>query len=504
MERSVKKSPVKHFIICLIAGASLPLAFAPIGYAVIGIISPAVLFFLWYKSSPKSAFILGYAYGLGMFGTGVNWLHISINLFGGVNLAGALFATYVLVAFLALYPAVVGWAGRKYCFSNSAWLLLMVPALWTLAEWCRSWILTGFPWLNLGYSQTDTLLAGFSPVFGAYGISWLVCLNAALLVYIFYAAKPGKLAAVTGLIFIWGLSIPVNSIHWTTPDAEEKSVVIIQAAIPQELKWQPEIQKRTVDLYLALSGPYWGIVDFIVWPETAIPMFYHQADELIKDLQTLTKYHNTGFLSGVPFMDLQTRKYYNSIIVIGRNNGIYLKRHLVPFGEYLPMDRWLRPILNILRIPMSAFSPGTGRPLLEVAGVPAGVSICYEDVFGEEIIDAMPEAKFHINVSNDAWFGDSLAPHQHLQMARMRAIETGRYLVRSTNTGISAIIDERGKIVSRSPQFEPDVLVGTVRMFSGSTPYSLFGNWLVITVSIMVLLICSISNSKYIKNRSDQ
>jgi apolipoprotein N-acyltransferase len=496
VEQSVNKFPVIYFFICLIAGAALPLAFAPFNYAVIGIISPAVLFFFWFKSSSKSAFILGYAYGLGMFGTGVNWLHISINLFGGVNLAGALIATYALVAFLALYPAVVGWAGRKYYFQDSVWLLLLLPALWTLAEWCRSWILTGFPWLNLGYSQTDTFLAGFSPVFGVYGISWLVCLNAALLVYFFYATRSGKLVAVTGLIFIWGLSIPVNSIHWTTQDTEEKSVVIVQAAIPQELKWQPEIQQRTIDMYLALSDPYWGVVDLIVWPETAIPMFYHQANELIKELRRLANYHHTDFFSGVPFMDLQTRKYYNSIIVIGRNDGIYLKRHLVPFGEYLPVDKWLRPIINILHIPMSAFSPGTGRPLLEVAGVYAGVSVCYEDVFGEEIIDAMPEAKFHINVSNDAWFGDSLAPHQHLQMARMRALETGRYLVRSTNTGISAIIDERGNIISRSPQFEQDALSGTIKTFSGSTPYSLYGNWLVILLSIVVTLLCFILNIK--------
>ncbi len=497
MDRSVEKFPVKHFIICLIAGAALPLAFAPIDYAVIGIISPAVLFFLWYKSSPKSAFILGYAYGLGMFGTGVNWLHISINLFGGVNLAGALFATYVLVAFLALYPAFVGWAGRKYCSPNTVWLLLMVPALWSLAEWCRSWILTGFPWLNLGYSQTDTPLAGYAPVFGIYGISWLVCINAALLVYIFNATKIKKLSALAGLVFILGISLLVNSIQWTTPDADEKSVAIIQAAIPQEMKWQPEIQQRTVDLYLALSDPYWG-VDLIVWPETAIPMFYHQADELIEELHTLTRYHRTDFLSGIPYMDLQTRKYYNSIIVIGRNNGIYHKRHLVPFGEYLPLDKWLRPLLDMMRIPMSAFSPGADRPLLEVAGVPAGVSICYEDVFGEEIIDAMPEAKFHINVSNDAWFGDSLAPHQHLQMARMRALETGRYLVRSTNTGISAIIDEKGNTISRSPQFEPHVLSGTIKTFSGSTPYSLYGNWLIILMSIVVILLCSMLNKTHL------
>lgn len=497
MDHKVENFPVKHSIISLVAGAAITLAFAPIDYAVIAIISPAVLFYLWYNASPKSALITGYTYGLGMFGTGVNWLHISINLFGGINLAGALFATYTLVAFLALYPAIVGWAGRKYFSQNNlAWLLLAIPALWVFAEWCRSWILTGFPWLNLGYSQTETALVGYAPVFGLYGISWLVCINAALLVYIFHATRIKKLITLIVLVLIWGISITSNSIQWTTPDADEKTVAIVQAAIPQEMKWQPEIQQRTIDLYLGLSGDYWGKVDLIVWPETAIPMFYHQAGQLIDDIKAVSAFHKTDFLAGIPYMNLYAKKYYNSVMVIGSNNGLYHKRHLVPFGEYLPLDKWMRPVLDMLRIPMSAFTSGSNRPLLEVAGVPAGVSICYEDVFGEEIIDAMPEAKFHINVSNDAWFGDSLAPHQHLQMARMRAIETGRYLVRSTNTGISAIIDERGKIISRSPQFEPDVLVGTVRMFSGTTPYSLFGNWLVIIMSILTLLVCGIGNRK--------
>jgi apolipoprotein N-acyltransferase len=298
------------------------------------------------------------------------------------------------------------------------------------------------------------------------------------------------------MVLIWGIALPINSIPWTIADAKEKSVAIVQAAIPQEIKWQPEIQERTIELYLDLSGEHWGKVDLIVWPETAIPKFYHQAETVLHDLQTLTLYHNTDFVTGIPHMDPETKKYYNSIIVIGRSTGIYHKRHLVPFGEYLPLDSMIRPILDMLSIPMSSFSPGDERPLLQVAGVPAGVSICYEDVFGEEIIDAMPEAKFHINVSNDAWFGDSLAPHQHLQMARMRAIETGRYMVRSTNTGISAIIDERGKIISSSPQFQPDVLVANIKTFSGTTPYALYGNWLVIIMSILILLICSIGNSK--------
>lgn len=489
VDQSSKGTRFIDLVICLLAGSLLTLAFAPFDYYLAGIISPAILFYFWFKSGAREAFKLGYAYGLGLFGTGVNWLHISINLFGGVNLAGALFLTYLLVAFLALYPAIVGYLSRRYSTDNTLGLLLILPALWTLGEWCRSWFFTGFPWLNVGYTQTDTPLSGFAPIAGIYAMSWLTCLNAALLVYLIVTPGKKRLFASAGMIFIWGMAVLMNSVEWARPDPEQKSVAIVQAAVPQELKWQPEQQQRTLELYLSLSGPYWG-TDVIVWPETAIPMLYQQAGSLIDMLRSQALQYGTGFLSGIPFQDPPSRKYFNSIIVLGESTGIYHKRHLVPFGEYLPLDRWLRPVLDMLRIPMSNFSPGTDKPLLNVAGVPAGMSICYEDVFGEEIIDALPEAKFLVNVSNDAWFGDSLAPHQHLQMARLRAKETGRYLVRATNTGISAIINEQGKIVDLSPQFEPYVVAGNIKTFTGATPYSRFGNYPVIIFALIVLAGC--------------
>ncbi len=431
----------------------------------------------------------GYAFGFGMFGVGVNWLHISINLFGGVNLVGALFITYGLVAFLALYPAAAGYISRKLQIDNSLRLLLIVPALWTLLEWCRSWIFTGFPWLNLGYSQTDTLLASYAPITGVYGMSWLVCLIAALLVYVINAPRIKRLVAGVMIAAFALISMPIAKIQWTQPDTNELSVALAQAAIPQELKWRPETQERTLDLYWSLSEPHMG-KDIILWPETAIPMFYHQARPLIEEYDRVASQYGTALVTGIPYMDTDTKKYYNSIIVVGTDHGAYLKRHLVPFGEYLPLDGFIRPILNVLGIPMSGFSAGSQKPLMTVAGIPAGMSICYEDVFGEEIIDALPDARFLINVSNDAWFGDSLAPHQHLQMARLRAKETGRYLLRATNTGISAIIDEQGKIVSQSPQFEPFVVEGTIKSFTGATPYSRFGNYPVVIMALIILAVC--------------
>ena len=494
MQASVDQPALAHtgkYVICLIAGGVLTLAFAPFNYFFAAIISPAVLFYFWSRSTARTAFVCGYLYGLGLFGTGVNWLHISINMFGGVNLAGALFLTYLMVAYFALYPALAGYLSRKLLCHKSMWLA-GTPALWTLAEWGRSWIFPGSPWLVLGYSQTDTALGAIAPLLGVYGISWLVCMNAALLVMVYQAHRTGKAIAVVVLAGIWATSALIDRINWTAPAGNEFQVALIQPSIKQSLKWEPEQQQRIVDLQMTLSDPYWGY-KFIIWPETAIPMFYHQALPTMEKLQALAESHKTEFITGIPFMDLESKNYFNSIMVIGGKPDIYHKRHLVPFGEYLPFNRWLRPLLDFMQIPMSDFSAGrSAQPLIHAGGIPIGVSICYEDVFGEEVIEALPEAQILLNVSNDAWFGDSLAPHQHLQMARMRARETARYMLRATNNGVSAIINEKGGIVSQLPQFEPRALAGEIRLFSGATPYAIYGNKIIVSLCLLVLIIASI------------
>jgi len=487
----LQKYRLKAGAACLIAGAVLPLAFAPFDIALLGVLAPAVLFYFLADAKPGDAFLYGYAFGLGMFGTGVNWLHISINLFGGISLSGAYLLTYLLVAYLALYPAFAGYLCRKYWRGSAAVLLVVaLPAMWTLAEWCRSWFLTGFPWLNLGYSQTDTPLSGVSPLAGVYGASWLACLSAALLVCLLRRDVSRKFAVVLALVLVWAGGGILKAVPWTAHASRSLSVALIQGAIPQQIKWDPEQQQNTLELYLALSEPHWG-KDLIIWPETAIPMLYHDAEPFIGMLDMLGKQHGTALLTGVPIKDRERIRYYNSLIMVGDGSGVYNKRHLVPFGEYLPLDKWLRPLLDYLRIPMSRFSAGAAtQPLLRPGGVAAGVSICYEDVFGEEIITALPEAGMLINISNDAWFGDSIAPHQHLQMARMRALETGRYLLRGTNTGITAIIDEKGGVIGRSPQFAPYALAGDARVYTGTTPYVRFGNYPAVLLASALLLFC--------------
>ena len=425
-----------------------------------------------------------------MFGVGVNWLHISINLFGGVNLVGAYTITFVLVAYLSLYPALVTYSYQRLFHNKGITpFIVVMPVLWMLSEWLRSWGILGFPWLNIGYSQIDTPISSLAPLLGVYGVGWFTALISALLVVLFLVAKRISVALIGVLFIFWFALNLLGGINWTIEKSDGFSVALIQGAIPQEDKWRPEQRQKTLDLYLSLSEQYQDS-QLIIWPETAIPVLHHQAQEIIQQMASTAKREEHDYLVGIPFKDLDSNKFYNGITVIGSTNDTYYKQHLVPFGEYLPFDKFLRPILNFMKIPMSDFSEGPIlKPVVHAANEIIGVSICYEDVFGEEIIQALPEATILVNISNDAWFGDSIAPHQHLQMARMRALETGRYMLRSTNTGVSAIINEKGNITASSPQFIPHVTSDNVKTFEGLTPYTSFGNWPVIVTAFLSVLI---------------
>ena len=483
-----------------VSGATLSYAFAPYEYPWLVFPTMGLLFCLVIHCRDNfTAALIGYSFGLGLFGFGIGWLYISINLFGGVNLSGAYAITFLLVAFHALYPTLIAVLTRQV-FKHSHGLIaaLAFSGLWTLVEWSRTWILSGFPWLSLGYTQTDTLFMNLAPVFGVFGISFILVFIACLLSNLITSKNSEKLASLIfiGVLFCGGYWLKDH--QWTTPIDKKYSVALIQGAIPQEEKWRQEQRQPTIDLYLSLSKPYWQ-GDLVIWPETALPFFYQDQLSFIKELSNKVESEHAELLTGIPYSDGDTKKYYNSVVSLGQSKGIYLKRHLVPFGEYLPLDSLIRPLLHSMGISMANFSAAENdKPLIQISDVPVGISICFEDVFGEEVIDALPEAKILVNVSNDAWFGDSAAPHQHLQMARMRARETGRYLLRATNTGVSAIIDERGGIVSQSPQFKAHALAGDAILFEGMTPYAQSGNYPVVIFCSILLIIC------FIKRNSDK
>lgn len=473
---------------CLSAGAATVFAFAPYEISVIPFITLAVLFRTWRKNTRKQAFINGYLFGLGLFGFGVNWLHISINLFSGINLAGAWLLTFLLIAYLSLFPALTGFlANCRSLRSDAAFFLVMMPSLWTLGEWIRSWLFTGFPWLTLGYTQTSGLLSGYGSILGVFGISFILAFLAGGLVLL--TGKNRSMFVAATLLVVLLADWQLRQIQWTDNSNSEIDVAVIQGAIPQELKWLPEHKNTSLERYPELTEPFWGH-DLIIWPETAIPGFLNEFPDYVEQLDRTAGNKGSVLLVGLPTRNPDSGDYYNSMLLLGGERQIYNKRHLVPFGEYLPLEWLLQWPVDVLRIPIADFTPGSAdaSPLFHTGGYAIGMSICYEAIFGTEIIRALPEAGVLVNVSNDAWFGDSASPHQHLQMARMRAIETGRYLLRATNTGISAIIDEKGNIVGKTGQFEPDAVATNVPLFTGSTPYVLAGDKPIVTLSLVLLL----------------
>ena len=487
--RKVHARSVLRGLLCLSAGGATAFAFAPYEISVIPFITLAYLFRTWRTNTRKQAFINGYLFGLGLFGVGVIWLHISINLFSGINLAGAYLLTFLLIAYLSLFPALTGFLGKcRSLRSDYAFFLVMLPSLWVLGEWMRSWLFTGFPWLTLGYTQTSGMLSGYGSLLGVFGISFILAFLAGGLVLLLGKNRSMTLAATLLVVLLatWQL----RQYQWTENREADIGVALVQGAIPQELKWLPEHKNTSLARYPELTEPFWGH-DLIIWPETAIPGFLHEFPEYVDQLDRTANRYGSVLLVGLPTRNPDSGDYFNSMVLLGGARQIYNKRHLVPFGEYLPLEWLLRWLVDLLQVPIADFTPGSAdaSPLFHAGGYSMGISICYEAIFGAEIIRALPEAALLVNVSNDAWFGDSASPHQHLQMARMRAIETGRYLLRATNTGISAIIDEKGNVVGKTGQFEADAVAASVPLFSGSTPYVVTGDKPIVTLSLVLLLL---------------
>jgi apolipoprotein N-acyltransferase len=464
-------------VLAVAAGAITPFAFAPFHVFPLAFLAPALLFLTWYAASPGRAAWRGFLYGLGFFGVGVSWVYVSLHNFGNMPAPLAGFAVALFVATLSTYPAALGWLQARFQgLPRTVHFVLVLPALWVACEWIRGWFLSGFPWLNLGYSQTGTPLAGFAPWLGVYGVSFAVALSAGLLSAALYARRRAwQHLALGALVWLlgWGAAQPT----WVIPAGAPLPVAAVQANVPLSIKWRPQYRDRIIDSYLRLSerAPH---AKLIAWPEAAVPGFYSEvAPQLLPRLEALTRRQGADVVFGTIELDNERRDYYNSVYVVGKTPGSYRKQHLVPFGEFLPLPGVFETLLATLEIPMSDFrAGGRDQPLLAAAGHTLGVSICYEDAFGEEIIRALPQATLLVNVSEDAWFGNSLAPHQRLQMARVRALETGRPMLRATNTGPSALIDHRGRVIARSPQFQPAVLAGTIQPMSGTTPYARLGN----------------------------
>jgi apolipoprotein N-acyltransferase len=462
-------------LIALLAGGLTTLAFAPFGLWPLALVGPALLFRIWLKRE-RAGFAPGLLYGLGLMGSGVTWLYVSIAQFGDIGWLLPILITALFVLIVSLYYGLTGWLVGRIDSSSRLKLVAVFPVVWVLVEWLRGWLFTGFPWLQLGYAMIDTPLAGYAPLLGGLGVSFMVVLSSGLFLLLPEAGRVRRSAAFA-LLLIWGTGWGLLQISWGQPVGEPLKVALIQGNIPQHQKWELEQLLPTLTRYATHTREHFG-VDLIVWPETAVSAFQYQVDEpFLKPLEQALQRHGSQLVFGVVQLDPDGRRYYNAMVAMGEQRDHYYKRHLVPFTEYLPFKSVLWPLVDFFTIPMSDFTAGSkAKPLMQVGRYQVGMSICYEDAFGSESAQALPEAAYLINASNDAWFGDSLAPPQHLQIARMRALETERYLLRATNTGISAVIGPKGELLASAPLLQEAVVEAQIQPMSGSTPFGRLGN----------------------------
>jgi apolipoprotein N-acyltransferase len=487
-------------VVAAVSGALLPLAFAPVNWFVLAVLSPALAFVSWHHTRPALAARRGFLFGLGLFGVGVSWVYVAIHDYGYTGAALAALLTFLFVAFLALFIAVQAYLGaRLQQRLPIAWHGLVFAVMWLVFEWLRGWVLTGFPWLDLGYSQINAPLAGFAPIFGSYGVSLLTVLTAAVLWQLALQRSRTTYAMLGCIVIVWLAGLGLKSVQWSQPTGKPLKVAVVQGNLPQLTKWDPDKIMHRLNYYADLSKPYWGKVDAIVWPENALTILWQDAPEEYRlNLQQHVKQSGTDLVIGLPYANEKTGEYYSSMLVLGKTPGVYNKRHLVPFGEYVPLASLLRGLIKFFDLPMSGFSPGAEHQKhLEVAGQPLAPSICYEDAFGSEVIAFLPQASLLINGSNNAWYGRSLAPYQHLQISSMRALETARELIRATTTGISALVDQHGRIIERSPEFKTFVLQGQVQPRKGATPYVRMGNWPVNIITFGLLAVLLVFSRRY-------
>jgi len=486
-----------HSAAAILLGIILTFAFAPYEIFPLAILAPAGLLALWLKVAPSRghAFRLGFLFGLGFFGSGVYWVFTSIHVFGGVPTALALIITIGMISFLALIPASVGYfLNRYFPAQTTAKLVFAFPAIWIMSEWVRSWIFTGFPWLLLGYSQTNSPLKGYAPILSVYGVSLALTMSSALIVNAVYKYKRQAFKALylnlLTLAIIWILGGLFSLIPWTIPQDKPITVSLVQGNIPQSIKWSPEHLQLSLDRYTELTQPLWGKSNIIIWPEASVPLPLQNAEDFINALDDKANESGSALILGIPIRTQDGKSYYNSVITLGADKGVYSKRHLVPFGEYTPLESLLSNALQFMNIPMSEMQAGDYRQAPLVIGkTKILASVCYEIAFPDITRSWDKSIGMLLVVTNDAWFGESNAEPQHLQMAAMRALEFGKPVLFVSNDGITAIINPKGQIEASIPQREATVLNGKVQPMYGITPWLFNGMDPVLFIALVFLFI---------------
>ncbi len=470
----------------------MTLAFAPTGWSLLAPLLVLPLLFVSLTRSPKDSAAHLFWFGFGFFLVGTYWIVISVHVFGNAALLIAVLLMVGLSLIMASFLWLSGWLMSRLTQSEPWLILLVAPSVWVLIEWLRGWILTGFPWLALGYGQIDSPLAGWAPVLGVYGVSFMLMLSVTALLTTIMVVGMGRFVAMAIIVLPWLIGGILTTVEWTEADGTAIRTTSVQGGVPQDRKWLQEQLQPTMDFY-RMSTLDVPDSEIVIWPEVAIPRLNDQVESYLSIIDGDARRNQQSVLLGIlerSFERSEEGKIYNSVLMLGgEERQVYRKRHLVPFGEYFPVPAFVRTWMRMQELPHSDLDAGAEpQPLLVTSnGTKLAIAICYEVAYGAEQRYAFPDAGLFINVSNDAWFGDSIAPHQHLEIARMRALEVGRYVIRATNTGISAFIDHDGTLLMSGKQFEPVVMTADVWSRKGATPYARSGNGPVIGFSLLIL-----------------
>jgi len=476
---------LRKYLIPFLLGALSVLAFAPFNFYPLIFLS--IIGLLYITNQNESANIESFAFGSGFFIVGIYWIYICLQQFGGMPSFLALGSTLSLCLFLALFFLPFS------LFSQYKNTLLFIPAFFTLIELLRSVIFTGFPWLSLGYTQVPhSPLVGFLPILGIHGISFLVVLSSVLIFQLF-RKNSNKLYLIIVFILIWGGGQFLKKIEWSKPLGESVSTSLIQGNISQDKKWDSDMVDESLDRYQKLILE--NNASLIILPETSIPIEANKIPKkFIKKLKDHIAHNDGHIIYGA--IESNMGRYYNSALLIGQNSKqIYRKNHLVPFGEFIPFEKYLGYVYqNWLNIPFTNLSRGKQKSiaLFKIKDLNYAINICYEDVFGNEIAwhnKYTSEPNVLVNISNDAWYGKSIAAEQHLQISQARAIENKKMMIRSTNTGVTAFIDRDGRLIKKLPQFTSGSLRHDVQGYIGATPYMLFNNFTIYFLCISILLL---------------
>ena len=481
---------MKYYLLALFAGVIFPLGFAPFNVWPTVILSLSCLLYLLRNEEIKRPFFLGFIYGIGMWGFGVSWVYVSIHYHGNISVIGSLLITFTFIVFLSLYIGLTSFLFQYLKTTNKTLnCLVFFPIIWVSIEILRSHFLTGFPWLITGTALAGTSFGGWIPVLGSYGGSLFILMMSGSLALMYENKIKNNSYPVYIIIIILISSFSLNKINWTS-EIGQINASIFQPNLTLQKKWSTQGILITTNLIQkAVDNAQDN--EFIFFPETALILERDELEPWISNLESKAKEKNISLITGIIAKDYNKESLietFNRIQGFGSIKGNYDKHHLVPFGEYIPFRSITGKILDIMGLNLVNTLPGNELTWLISNKVVISPSICYEIAFNNLVRKTAKNSNLLLTISNDTWFGESLGPAQHLEIAQARALEHQKSLIRATNSGISAIISKNGEIIQKQGFFELKTLKGKVKIYEGSTLFSITGNYLLAAYILLLFM----------------